>query len=155
LRASFRTGHAGPGSGPAARSPRAPWVKARGLRAASRVRAYAPAAAGRPSCAGRRRRVPPSVAARYERSTPGPHAKDRAIAARLRTSSVQIPDHVAVGNTRSLVDQEQGLAKLDGLPVFDQDLTDASLHFRGDLVHQFHRLDDAERLPDGHLAADF
>src|SRR5205085_6798845 len=42
------------------------------------------------------------------------------------------------------VDQEQRLAVLDGLPVVDENLGDAPAHLGLDLVHELHRLDDAE-----------
>src|SRR5262245_47399380 len=44
------------------------------------------------------------------------------------------------------VEQEEGLAILHGLPVVDQDLDDPSRRLGLDLVHELHRLDDAEDL---------
>src|SRR5262245_16434122 len=44
------------------------------------------------------------------------------------------------------LDQKERLPVLDGLSVFDQDLHDAARRLRLDLVHQLHRLDDAEDL---------
>src|SRR5258707_9782242 len=43
--------------------------------------------------------------------------------------------------------QEEWLAELDGLAVLDHDLGDAPRHLGLDLVHQLHRLDDADDLP--------
>src|SRR5882672_12118782 len=45
------------------------------------------------------------------------------------------------------VHQEEWLAELDGLAVLDHDLGDAPRHLGLDLVHQLHRLDDADDLP--------
>src|SRR6185503_9440523 len=44
------------------------------------------------------------------------------------------------------LDREQALAVLHGLPVLDVRLYELSLGVGGDLVHEFHRLDDAEHL---------
>src|SRR5918994_6847222 len=44
------------------------------------------------------------------------------------------------------LDGEQALAVLNGLAVLDVDADDLPVVFRGDLVHQLHRLDDAEHL---------
>src|SRR5437867_3682154 len=51
-------------------------------------------------------------------------------------------------------DLEQGFPVLDGLSVRDEDLDDLPLDLRLDLVHQLHRLDDAEDLPLLHARAD-
>src|SRR4051794_37149474 len=54
------------------------------------------------------------------------------------------------------LDREQALAVLHGLPVLDVGLYELPVAVGGDLVHEFHRLDDAEdlslpdRLPDVH-----
>src|SRR5262245_33627162 len=44
------------------------------------------------------------------------------------------------------IDEEQGLAELDGVRVLDEDLDDPTGHFGFDLVHELHRFDDAEDL---------
>ena len=51
-------------------------------------------------------------------------------------------------------DGEQLLAELDGLRVLDEDGEDLALDLGSDLVHQLHRLDDAERLALLHFVAD-
>src|SRR5713101_7459755 len=43
--------------------------------------------------------------------------------------------------------EEERLAELDGLGILDEDLHDAAGDLRLDLVHELHRLDDAEDLP--------
>ena len=43
-------------------------------------------------------------------------------------------------------DREEPLAVLHGLPVLDVALDDFAFRIGGDLVHQLHRLDDAEHL---------
>ena len=48
---------------------------------------------------------------------------------------------------------EERLAELDGLAVLDVDLADDALDLRLDLVHQLHRLEDAERLAGRHGVA--
>src|SRR5688500_4724254 len=48
---------------------------------------------------------------------------------------------------RERLELEQQLAELDGLAVLDVDRPDDPLGLRLDLVHQLHRLEDAERLP--------
>src|SRR3954463_7224884 len=53
------------------------------------------------------------------------------------------------------LDREQALAVLDGLPVLDVRLYEFPVGFGGDLVHQLHRLDDAQDLPLLDLAAGF
>src|ERR671933_57315 len=45
------------------------------------------------------------------------------------------------------VDPEEDLAVLDGLCVLNPDLPDDARELRLDLVHDLHRLDDAEHLP--------
>src|SRR5713101_7646091 len=57
-------------------------------------------------------------------------------------------------NTLSRSYREQPLAVLDRLPAFDVDVHDLAVVFRVDLVHQLHRLDDAEHLPFLHLGTD-
>src|SRR5262245_17546562 len=49
-------------------------------------------------------------------------------------------------NTRCLLDDEERLAVLDRLPVLDQDRLDDAVLVGLDLVHQLHRLDDANGL---------
>src|SRR5215208_510662 len=51
-------------------------------------------------------------------------------------------------------DAEERLAELHGRGVLDEDLGDGAVHLALDLVHQLHRLDDAERLALLHLLAD-
>src|SRR5436190_20360241 len=65
----------------------------------------------------------------------------RAISPRLAMSTFEI------GIGRSNLDGEQLLAVLDGLSVLRVDLRDHAVDVRLDLVHQLHRLDDAEHLP--------
>src|SRR5215217_1972666 len=48
---------------------------------------------------------------------------------------------------------EQELAVLDGAPVRHVDLAHDALNLRLDLVHELHRLEDAERLPDSDSVA--
>src|SRR3954462_4994845 len=45
------------------------------------------------------------------------------------------------------LEAEQRFSVLDRAPVLDEDLYEASRFLRLDLVHQLHRLDDAEDLP--------
>src|SRR5512146_2041052 len=52
------------------------------------------------------------------------------------------------------IDLEQHLAVFDGLCVFDEDLADDARVFGLDLVHDLHRLDDADDLPLRHAIAD-
>src|SRR5215471_8555301 len=64
-----------------------------------------------------------------------------------------------MGAVRPLLErlqQEQGLAELDGLSVVDEDLDDAPADLCVDLVHELHGLDHAEGLPffDGVTLAD-
>src|SRR5919106_4874064 len=47
------------------------------------------------------------------------------------------------------LDREQQLPELDGLGVLDVDRAHDAFRLRLDLVHQLHRLEDAERLPHG------
>src|SRR5690606_34202540 len=56
--------------------------------------------------------------------------------------------------SEGLFDDEQRLAVFDRLAVLDQDLGDGSGELRLDLVHQFHRFDDAQRVAHLHLATD-
>src|SRR5512141_2828224 len=51
------------------------------------------------------------------------------------------------------VHAEEGLPELDGLRVFDQHLADDPRDLGLDLVHDLHRLDDADRLARRHAAA--
>ncbi len=51
-------------------------------------------------------------------------------------------------------EHKQRLLELDGLPVLDQDLLDGAGGLGLDLVHQLHRLDDAQRLAHFHAVAD-
>src|SRR5512134_1937536 len=51
-------------------------------------------------------------------------------------------------------DAEERLAELHGGGVLDEDLGDRPVGLRLDLVHELHRLDDAERLALLHLRAD-
>src|SRR5262245_66567610 len=44
------------------------------------------------------------------------------------------------------IDEEQRLAELDGMRVFDEDVDDATGYFGLDLVHALHRFDDADDL---------
>src|SRR3954465_10077138 len=53
------------------------------------------------------------------------------------------------------LDREQALAVLDGLPVLDIRLYEFPIGFGSDLVHQLHRLDDAQDLPLLDLPAGF
>src|SRR5689334_4703089 len=48
-------------------------------------------------------------------------------------------------NIGALFDDEQGLAELDGLAVLAQDARDGAGFVGLDLVHDLHRLDDADR----------
>src|SRR5690554_1184741 len=48
-------------------------------------------------------------------------------------------------NTSAPLDLEELLAVFDRLPVLDEDLEDRARELALDLVHQFHRLDDAKR----------
>src|SRR5512132_2112362 len=52
------------------------------------------------------------------------------------------------------LDAEQGLAELHGRGVLGEDLGDLPRDLRLDLVHQLHRLDDAEDLALLHHGAD-
>src|SRR5215467_5562592 len=56
---------------------------------------------------------------------------------------------------RGFPDLEQRLPVFDRLSVRHQRLEDLSVAVRFDLVHQLHRLDDAQHLPLLHLVADF
>src|ERR1700680_4283119 len=51
-------------------------------------------------------------------------------------------------------DGEEPLPVLYGLPAFDVDIDDLAVVLRVDLVHQLHRLDDAEHLPLRHRRPD-
>ncbi len=51
--------------------------------------------------------------------------------------------------------KKQRLAVLDRLRVFDQHFANHAVNVGADLVHQLHRLDDANCLPDGDLLAFF
>lgn len=44
----------------------------------------------------------------------------------------------------ALFNFEEALAIFDRLPIFDQSFDDGSLKLRLNLVHDFHRLDDAD-----------
>src|SRR5262245_4324232 len=55
---------------------------------------------------------------------------------------------------RGLSNPEQRLPELHGLAVRHQHLEDFAVAVRLDLVHQLHRLDDAQDLPFSHLVAD-
>src|SRR5512139_351279 len=52
------------------------------------------------------------------------------------------------------VDLEEGLPELDGLAVLGEDRPDRAALLGLDLVHQLHRLDDAEHLSLAHPVAD-
>src|SRR4026207_408073 len=79
-------------------------------------------------------RTPVSRRARMRRSAISPRLAMR-ILWNIRRGSAQ------------RVHQEERLAELDGLAVLDHDLGDATGHLGLDLVHQLHRLDDADDLP--------
>src|SRR5256885_4805585 len=55
---------------------------------------------------------------------------------------------------RGFADLEQRLPVLHGLPVGHERLEDLAVAIRFDLVHQLHRLDDAQNLSLLHLVAD-
>src|SRR5690606_20460474 len=57
-------------------------------------------------------------------------------------------------NMAASADHEQGLAVLDRLAVLDQDGLDHAAGVGLDLVHQLHRLDDAQALAAGDLLAE-
>src|SRR3954467_10659541 len=58
------------------------------------------------------------------------------------------------GGRKRLFDDEQRLAELDRLAVLAQDARDLAGDVGLDLVHDLHRLDDADRLALGDRAAD-
>src|SRR5581483_4196737 len=153
-------------SGPAAarRSPPGRSRPARGSAGRGRPRAGKPAPARRPRPGAARlpagepppARARPPGAAPPVRPAPGPQAAARAghrrtsgtggcrrggwPSSRGRTS----PGAPAGGALR--LQQEERLAELDGLGVLDQHPDDAARHLRLDLVHELHRLDDADDL---------
>src|SRR5262245_60267019 len=55
----------------------------------------------------------------------------------------------------SCPDREEAFAVLHWLPVLDIDVDDLSLVLGVDLIHQFHRFNDAEHLPLFHDGSDF
>src|SRR6185436_14721335 len=57
--------------------------------------------------------------------------------------------------SNTLAEDEEGLAVLDRLPVLDQDRLDDAGGVGVDLVHQLHRLDDADDVALLHRMADF
>src|SRR5512138_3630927 len=84
------------------------------------------------------------------------------------TATVATPSSLQARRTRSAIsprlamrtflnmwlarhDPEERLAELDGRRVLDEDLGDGPVDLALDLVHELHRLDDAERLTLLHL----
>ena len=62
---------------------------------------------------------------------------------------------LGIVDRRSLFNAEEHVAVLDGGAVFGDEGADGAGFFGFDLVHDFHGLDDAERLADGDGGADF
>src|SRR3954471_14824392 len=79
--------------------------------------------------------IPSSRAARMTRS---------AISPRL---AMRIFENINPPPASCGLEAEQRFSVLDRAPVLDEDLYEASRFLRLDLVHQLHRLDDAEDLP--------
>src|SRR5688572_28431439 len=86
--------------------------------------------------------IPSSRQERWMRSAISPRLAIR-IFSNIRTTS------------SALLDQEKGLPVLHRLAVLDQDGPYGSRDVRLDLVQQFHRFDDAQRLSLGHHLAHF
>src|SRR5689334_23150409 len=81
----------------------------------------------------------PAIASRTSRISMSPVASVRVVPANRAGARVR-------DGPSARIDQEQGLAVLDGLSVVDQDAHDAPPDFGLDLVHQLHGLDDADGL---------
>src|SRR5918994_4950895 len=70
---------------------------------------------------------------------------------KLKVDGAEAP--VTVGSAIG-VDPEEDLAELDGLRVLHTYLADHTSDFGLDLIHDFHRLDDADGLAGGDPASD-
>src|SRR5690606_34570598 len=73
---------------------------------------------------------------------------------RRRGSGRMRPPPDSWGRSRFGLDAEEHVSVLDGLRVLDADLADDARDLRLELVHELHRLEDAERLPLHHPAPD-
>src|SRR5262245_55316452 len=58
------------------------------------------------------------------------------------------PRSVTLSSVLVRRETQERLPVFDRLPAIDQEFRDRPGHFGGDLVHDLHRLDDADRLPD-------
>src|SRR5262245_44667271 len=88
--------------------------------------------------------IPISRHARCTRSAISPRLAIRILSNSLLSALAAAT--IGPGNAFSLTDHEQRLAEFDGLPVLGQDGLDHAGLVRLDLVHELHRLDDAQRL---------